>query len=331
MKGQLKYGILAFLGAAVTAACSLVDENLSDCETDYHLDYELRLVTNLTTELEAELSAATDVSVVQSLETYLGGIFSSHAHDVDLSFYDVEGDLARLHHESHIMDAEQSSYTLYIPVRKYMHLAVANLADSPELSLQGDGFCGTARIAQQVQDTISSHRSGLFTARLPMDIQEGVDQQFDVRLYMANCSASLVIDTLGSHVKDLKVFMTGFATGFDIRDSLYRYDYTPVVKADEVPLEEKGQVCFTAVTFPSRTVATKAEAESLWRITAYATLPDGSITQTILGVPDPLPAGHLRVFKAKARENGQVAPGDPSMAVSVTMDWTPGIDSEIIL
>ena len=41
--------ILACMAAAFTG-CSLVDEDLSDCESDHQLTYELSLVTNISTE-----------------------------------------------------------------------------------------------------------------------------------------------------------------------------------------------------------------------------------------------------------------------------------------
>lgn len=329
---RFKYLVLLILGVAAFAACNLVDEDLRDCETDYHIEYELRLVTDLSVELRTELSLDTDVSVAESLESYFKDIFSDHAKDVDLSFYDVQGDYVRLHHEAHIMNASQSSYTLYIPVRQYMHLAVANLKDNTFLSLKEDEHCPTSRISQQVRDTVPSQRAGLFTARLPMDVKENVDQEFDVRLYMANCAATLVVDTLDSHIKDMKVFMTGFATGFDIRDSLYRFDYTPVVIGDPVPMLKPGYQSFASVSFPSRNdEETKATSSSLWQITIYATISDGSVTKTVLGISDPLPAGHVKVVQAKAQDNGQVAPGDPTIGVSVTMDWEAGLEGEIPL
>lgn len=331
MLQRFRYLVLLFLGVASFAACNLVDEDLRDCETDYHIDYELRLVTELTTEIRTELSMDTDISVAESLESYFKDIFTDHANDVDLSFYDVQEDSVRLHHEAHIMNASQSSYTLYIPVRQYMHLAVANLTDNTYLSLKEDVHCATSRIAQQVKDTIPAQRAGLFTARLPMHVLENTDQQFDVRLYMANCAATLVVDTLDSHIRDMKVFMTGFATDFEIRDSIYRFDYTPVVVADPVTMSKPGYQCFASVSFPSRDEVETKASSSLWQISIYTTISDGTVTKTVLGINEPLPAGHIRVIEAKAQENGQVAPGDPSVGVSVTMDWESGLQQEIPL
>ena len=111
-------------------ACSSIDEDLSDCGSDYELNYELRLVTNMTTELQTQLTTQTDVNIAQALRTHLQNIFTDFAHDVDLSFYDTQGDSLRLHHDEHIMDANQASYTLYLPMRQYMHLAAANVVNN---------------------------------------------------------------------------------------------------------------------------------------------------------------------------------------------------------
>ena len=343
MSRSLKHIVLFLLAAAFTA-CSLVDEDLSDCETDYHLNYQLRLVTNMKAELQTQLSMAADVTVSNAIQTYLNSIFTDNAKDVNLNFYDVEEDSTLLHHESHIMDANQSSYTLYIPVRQYMHLAMANLAQDELLTLENPDKCHNARIVQRIQDTIPTHKSGLFTARLPMDIKEGMDQKFDVHLYMSNCATALVVDTLGSGIKDLKVFMTGFATGFDLCDSLYHFDYTPIVKADRLSLDAPGNICYASVNFPSRTAEDtkviidtddpgvgESAGHSLWQIKVYSTMKDGTVTETLLGISYPVKPGNFKLIKARAYPNGSVKPGDPSIAVSVTTEWEPATEHEVIL
>lgn len=330
---------------ASLSACSLVDADLSRCDTDYNIDYELRLVTNMTTELQARLSSDIEMSpTATALRDELKDIFSDHAHDVDLSFYDVKEDSARIHHEQHIMDATQSSYTLYIPVRRYMHVAVANINDNHEVFLEEDELCHKARLVQPRRDTVESHHTGIFTARLPMDIRQGVDQQFDVRLYMANCASALVLDTLGLRFKDIRVFASGFATGLNLADSTYRFDNTPVVRASQVEVDSEGApLCFTTVTFPSRDVEdTKVIIETedpfmsetaenpLWRYRVYFTLDDGSVTETILGVNLPLRAGQFKVIRARALPDGSVVPMDSYVGASVTLKWNerPGWEIE---
>lgn len=348
MQKAWKHIVLSFLAAAVLPGCSLVDENLSDCETDYRIDYQLRLVTNMTTELQTQLGLQTDIALATALKTYLSDIFTDYAHDVDLSFYDVGEEAVRLHHEQHIMNDNASSYTLYIPVRRYMHLGVANLEGCENVSLEDDNLCNRSHLHQQVADTLSSHRKGIFTARLPMDVKEGVDQHFDVRLYMVNCASALVLDTLGSHIKDIKVYTAGFATDFDIADSTYRYQYTPVFRTDKLDLSDvtSSKLCFVSVTFPSKT-ATDTDADTkividtddpfvtddadqtLWQFRVYATLRDNTVTETLLSLKKPVLPGQLRCLTASVYENGTVSPADPTVGVSVTLDWDPGLEVDV--
>ena len=334
--------MLLILWAAAITGCSLVDENMTDCETDYQLDYRLQLVTNMTTELQTQLSMAADVQLVTALKTHLEKVFTDYAHDVNLSFYDVEGDSLCLHHESHIMDANQSSYTLYIPVRRYMHLAAANVEQNGQVFIKGDEKCHSARLEQSLRDTLDSHKSGIFTARLPMDVKEGVDQEFDVRLYMANCASALVLDTLGSHIRDVKVFTSGFATSFDVADSAYHFPYTPIVRTEKVDVEDNGiaqRLCYVSVNFPSPEApgtkviinsddpfaVTENATEALWRFKIYVRTQDGSVTETVLGVLTPLRPGQVKLVQAQVSPDGSVAPDNEQMIVLVKMNWTSGM------
>lgn len=344
MRERLQYLFLLALTASLSA-CSLIDEDLRHCETTYNIGYELRLVTNMTTELQTQLSMATDVQVASALEDYLKNVFTDHAHDVDLSFYDVFGDSLRLHHESHIMDANQSSYSLYIPVRKYMHVAMANSSEVPQLQLVNDDKCHAALLQQVVKDTVETFKRAVFTARLPMDIQEGEDQQFDVKLYTTCCAHALVLDTLGSHIRNMRVYASGFATGFSLADSTYRYAYTPWVRADKVEVKgTPGQpMCYAAVTFPSKNISdtkviipdddtvSEVADESLWYYTVYTTLPDGSVTETVLGVKIPIKAGQFKIIKCTVTADGAVNPQAPWVGMSVTLKWNdrPGWEVEI--
>ena len=349
----LHIALFLILGAALLNACSLVDEDTRDCEIDYKMDYELQLVTNLTTELQTQLSLAADVSVSTALEAQMRTIFTDYAHDVDLSFYDVAGDSLRLHHESHIMDAAETSYALFIPVRKYMHLAVANIENNPIVQLQEGEKCHEANFHQVVQDTLDCHTTGLFSARLLMDVREGIDQQFNVSLYMANCATAIVLDTLGSGIKDARVFMSGFATGFNLADSTYRFDYTPIIRPMKVDVKDdpRAPLCFASVNFPSRDITegtktvidgddpfiSEGAENALWYIRVYCQLKDGKTTETILGVHRPLRPGQFDVTRARVRNDGAADPitpdgeTDPTVGVSVTLDWTPGIVIDVPL
>lgn len=329
---SLKRWILLVPGLLGLAACSLVDEDLTACEAEYQLTYELQLVTNITTELETELSLDTEVAVATALKAYLNNIFTDRAHDVDLSFYDTEGDLPRLYHERHIMDANQTSYTLHIPVHRYLHLGLANLDGNEVLTLEDSDTGAGSHLQQHIADTLPTHKRGVFSARSHMDIKEGEDQQFQVNLYMANCAASLVLDTLGSNVKDIRVYAAGFATAFDVADSVYRFQHTPVIKADKMVVSEPGsEVCFATVNFPSRGPVTKADEneETYWEFRVYCTVPNGTITETKLSVRRPLLPSTLDILKAKVYGNGALEPEDQTVGVDVNIDWRPGMDHEI--
>ena len=335
--------LFAFLSFSLIG-CTLVDEDMSDCESSSEMDYELRLVTNLTTELNTQVSTQVELtSVATVLQDYLGSVFTDFAHDLDLSFYDVQGDSSRLHHEEHIMDDSEHSYTLFIPRRKYMHLAVANLEECGQLQLANDEKCHSAVLLQDDQDIVSSFKSGVFFARFLMDIKEGVDEHFDVKLGMVNCASALALDTLGSGLRSIQVSMSGFANGLNLADSSYIFRSVPEVVADEVKIDDNRFACFCAVTFPSKDVETKVvidtddpfvspeSAEALWNCTVYVTNEDGSITKTNLGVKQPLRPGQFKLIRAKVEPDGSVMPMEQYVGASVSLDWNeqPGWDIEI--
>lgn len=172
-----------------------------------------------------------------------------------------------------------------------------------------------------------------------MVLKEGENQEFRVKLYMANCASALVLDTLGSHVTDVKVYTTGFATGFCVADSLYRFPYTPIVRTNRIRVgnEKATPLCFVSVNFPSRDLESKTKdigdnvpeaTEVLWSYRVYCTTEEGTITETRVGVLAPLGAAQFKVVRANITTNGAVAPLSSStdLAVSVTLDWKPGMD-----
>jgi hypothetical protein len=340
--------------AVLLTACSIINDDLSDCPTSEQkatLDYELRLVTNMTTEVKTQLSAQTDLELAATLTNYLSDIFTDYAHDVDLSFYDTQGSYSRLHHDEHIMNGSEHSYTLYIPRRKYMHLAVANLANDPVVYLDNDESCYDAVLRQVDGDTINSHSTGIFTARQYMEMIEGVDQTFNVKLYMANCSALLVVDPRGHNISGMKVFTTGFATAFHIADSVYEYKKpSPLIRTTRLAPDESGCVGFCSVNFPSREPSSSAAPkttrtviettepfiaqpgqEALWEFHVFVPQPDGSVTKSVLGIMEPLRAGQLKIVRCKLGDDGGIVTSDQSVAVSVTLNWNNGGNYDPVL
>ena len=43
--------LAAALTVVLSASCSVIDDDLSNCDNDYQLDYELKLVTNMSIEM----------------------------------------------------------------------------------------------------------------------------------------------------------------------------------------------------------------------------------------------------------------------------------------
>ena len=350
-----------FTLSLLVSSCSMIDEDQSDC--DYtKIEYDLTLVTNVRTEIETQLETQLNTQLEMELgvllKDFLGNIFTDYAHDVNLSFYDTHGDSLRLQHDEHIMDANQASYTLNLPMREYMHLAAANLVDNYLVDLVNDERCHHSVLFQDQPDTIPSHTTGLFTARQKMEVLEGIDQNFSVHLYMANCAAALVIDTRGHDVSGIQVYTTGFATRFLISDSTYVYPRrSPIVRTTKIAKSEDSQeVAFCSVNFPSRESKISNDTrsvieteepfisqpgeEALWEFQVYVTQPDGSITKTVLSVKTPLRAGQFKIIKCWIGDQGEInvpsetpdpGPGpDPGttsseVSTSVTFDWKPGL------
>ena len=244
------------------------------------------------------------------------------------------------------MNDSEHSYTLYIPRQKYMHLAVANIEGDPVVYLDGTENCHTAALRQVEGDTIDSHNTGIFTARQLMEMIEGIDQTFNVKLYMANCSAMLVVDPQEHDISKMSVYATGFATAFYIADSVYEYKTpAPMIRTKRMDPDENGCVGFVSVNFPSREPSTpSSEAipstrtiiettepfiaqpgdEVLWEFHIFLPQADGTTTKTVLGIKEPLRAGQLKIIRARIGESGQVESETPNVGVSVTLDWKPG-------
>jgi hypothetical protein len=260
-------------------------------------------------------------------------------------FFGTGNDSTLLHQDEHIMNNSEHSYTLYIPRQKYMHLAVANVNDDPLVQLEDYKDCHSTVLRQVAGDTIDSHNTGIFTARQLMEMKEGVDQTFNVKLYMANSSAMLVVDPQGHDVSKMQVFPTGFATAFFVADSVYEFKSpAPIIRTKRLEPDESGNVGFVSVNFPSREPSITQQAapttrtiietnepfiansnsEALWEFRVYIPQPDGTITETILGIRDPLRAGQLKIIKVRVGDNGQLESETPNVGVSVTLDWNPG-------
>ena len=346
----------------VCTACGQIDDDLSDCEpivipelepepepeAKLDVDYELKLVTNMVTELQTQLNTVTEVEISDALKDHLEDVFIGYAHDVDLSFYDTENGFESLVHINQIMNDSARSYSIYLPMREYMHLACANIVNNPVVSLEGFDNYKTARLVQATGDTINSHTTGLFTARSEMRVIEGVAQTFDVKLYMANAAAALVVDTTGVDIKSFRAYAKGFATSFQLADSVYVFEeQSPYVRANMISMPDSvNQLSFCTVNFPSRNpnnwkmkekeevAVTRAigeiipegtsDGEVLWEYVAYVTLANGFTTRTILTITEPLLAGEFKIIRGRLDTKGVVQSDDSHVSISVSTDWGEG-------
>ena len=83
-------------------------------------------------------------------------------------------------------------------------------------------------------------------------------------------------------------------------------------------------LCFCSVNFPSRDATRAAETPSLWQFKVYLTKTDGTVTETVLDISEPLKAGDLGIIKGELDDDGSVRPYDSRVGVSVTLNWNEG-------
>ena len=304
------------------SSCSIIDEDLDDCGINNKIVYRLKLITNIQTELDQQLGSADERPVANALRQSLNGIFTDKAHDIDLSFYNTDN--TREKHEQHIMNASQAEYVVYLPERDYRNLSVANISDAANVTLVSPEYGHRGMVLEQmVADTIDSHTTGMFTARKIIQVCK-CTESYDVDLYMANCCTALVVDTAGIYVKGVNVVAQDFASRFAVGDSIYSFDNDVVIRSNEISIPKAlHRTCHYVVSFPSAD-KTRADAGAYYRIKAYVTLADGTITENVMTVETPLSAGNLKIIKMRMKADGSLTPECHDVGVSVTLDWKQG-------
>lgn len=311
-------GRWALLASLPLCLGSCIDEDLSRCGADYAITYTVRLHTNMQTEVDEAFPSAQDQPVADQLRLALCEVFTDVAHDLDLSFYQ---DHQLSHHESHVVNANTSSFTIYLPINDYRHLALANTAEEPAVTLSGTDSDLETLLSVMPTDTVDSQVKGLFTAREDMRVASQ-SQSFDVDLYMQNCAAALVIDTNDVPHDEVFAYVVGFGTDFSVSDSLYTHARKLVTRTSGFQLQRYR--CLYAAGFPSVDQATGMFADGgLWEVHAYVRRGD-TYTETILSLREPLRAGQLKVVKAFMKADGSLGAEDPQVGVSVNLNWKPG-------
>lgn len=317
-------GKVVAVAALPLLMASCIDEDMSLCDYGYRIDYNVRLHTNMDEEIDSELTSSAEQAIGEKLRAALSNVFTDHAADLDLSFFSSTG-LA--HHEVQTVNATTAPLTIFLPVQQYRHLALANTGAEPLVAIGGTDAVGSLAINQEVADTIGSHTTGLFSARLPMSVEER-SQTFTAELYMQNCASALVIDRNGKQPEDIQAFVAGMATGFAVSDSTYSFERSTVSRASQ--FADGNYYVLHTTTFPSRDkLTTKASTDdALWSVNVVVKL-NGSYTLTVLKMNDPLKAGNLKIIKARIRDDGSVNPETTDIGVSVQLNWQPGNDFHI--
>ena len=302
----------------------------------------MRLVTDMQMTINEELTLAIEEKMAVALKEWLGPIITGQAHDLNVNFYSLDGQDMLKEHWEDVIDATQKSYTLTIPREDYMHLAVVNIAENDNVSLLGQQHSTTLKLEQKEADTLSSQATAVYTAReLMLMAQDTTIDKYDVHLYMVNSVVALVIDTLGVEVPKMDVVLSGTATGFEVKDSIFTFEHPSIIRADRLMSQ-----CYAVVTWPSKGeektlspaparngVKKENEQETTyWELRSYVTLPNGSITETVFSIHRPLEAGALEIIRVNMAEDGSLEPiddGKHEIGASVTLDWKQGSDYDI--
>ena len=108
----------------------------------------------------------------------------------------------------------------------------------------------------------------------------------------------------------------------------------------------ENTACFAAVTFPTRDAKKKDSKviietpeifdyefseDVLFELHVLVTLFDGTTTLTELRFHRPVKAGQLLIINGLVREDGSANTDDPTVGVSVTLDWKQGMTIDVPL
>ena len=328
----MKRQLLILIGL-ILVGCSIIDDDLSVCDTDYYLYYEVRLVTDVDMVIDEKLNKVSEQPIADTLRKWLDPIFSGLAHDLDMNFYSMDERDTLLEDRHEIIDAKEKTYTLYIPRKNYMHLALVNTADNDNVSVVGEKHSKSLRVEQRRADTLAPHPTAVYTARLPMEMKPEGNESFYVHLYMVSSAVALVVEQSALENPDMKVVLRGTATGFDVCDSTFTFNNQSVIRTEKLT-----DRCYATVSLPSPSPAQspvaprrmKQDDNSYWQLRTYVTLPDNTVTETILTIDYPLLAGALEIIKVEVHDDGSVVPLENAhVGASVTLDWIEGSSHDV--
>lgn len=336
--------LLIIVFPLILGACSLIDDDLKACGDELVIEYQVQLHTELDMQLQTELSTDIEEPVRRTLKNWLDPIFSDVAKDVDFRFYLSDTDSLR-HRIQKEINGNHATYTIRLPQENYMHLAVANMAGDRQVQLSGEEYSATMAMHLPDGEDIQPLRTGLYTARLPMIMNDTI-RHFDVHMYMVTAAVALVIDTAAcKNLQDMDGYMLGAANSFYISDSVFEYDRPCVFLLERVPVDTQANhiapsvkqqksneplpiACLGTVGFPTQNDTTG------WNLVVTATLIENRHTTTTLTIKDPLEAGTLRIIKCAMDENGALDPNPNTehyqeVGATVEFDWKPGDNHDV--
>lgn len=312
---------------SVFASCSSwIDEDMSDCYPTMKrsITYQILLLTNFEPEIKEKLGKAEDTEVAKSLRQHLDGIFTDNDQQLDMLFYSNHDPFELKHHEFHAMNTNRATYTVSLPANPYLHIATAYRRQGLNVETERTDNGQTASLRQQPsQGTAEPHTSAIYTTHRTIDFSKET-QDVLINLYIANSAVALVIDPQGHQAQSVRVLSTGFATGFNIADSAYTHTTpSPMILTKQLTVDGGNEWCYCSANFPSD--------DNGWMFKAYVTLPNGSVTESILSVRKPLKAGELAIVKAYMDEEGALRTDDHQVGISVMLNWKEGMNQDVEL
>ena len=360
-KSQALAALLLTSAVSMSTSCSMIDEDLDDCEVEFRGQYRMCLVTNENLEIARVLGKHSAIG--DDLREHLKDVFVDYGRDISLDFYVLPDSVATLPLRDALpveMNATERSYDIFMPISDYMHLAVSNVRDNGAVARRSVERCHGSQLAlspqppvvtETLDDAVGSQRTGLFSGRRLLTGLTYGPQQYDMPLYMANDAAAIVLDPRTARFTDVRIYTVGFATAFNVCDSAYVYpqnDY--YVRAEQVTLHGTDWLAYCAVSLPSREPSrymysrelsspdprSRVEVdepvflyddcgEDLWYYDCYVTMATGTVTRTTLGIRHPLRAGQLKILLGWIDDTGVVRTKDDEVSVSTDLDWREGL------
>ena len=338
-------GIVLLVTIALVS-CSTIDDNSDDCFIDLQAEYELLLVTNETSELARTLGDRPGIA--EALRQHLSGVLADPGRDIILSFYN--NGLRSYQQTETMNNAPTKRVNMTLDINDYEHLAIANVQNNGVVTLEGDNTLQTSNLKSQTSNqSVASQSTGIFTGRRSFPNMTYGNYPCHIPLYIANCAAAIVLDPRTAKFTDVKIYTTGFATSFNVADSTYQYDNSPLVRAERVTMPDTTRwLAFSAVSYPSKEPAAPTRetrsrqdtdlpfsyadsGQNLWHYECYVTMADATVTKTTLTVRHPLRNGQLKVLRGYIDDQGCIRLYDAEVGATVNIDWKSGNEFNPVL